>query len=227
MRDEMNTPREPGRTEEETNGLSINNTSTTMEASRPWRAAFNAQCTADMMDDVTAYAAKHANWIETRTRRRDPGLVEELVQDALVDTFAGVVTWEPARCSLALHLKSVIRSRVSHELDHAESYPHDDIDDASEHDVSDAMSARALPSAGNDLDRYADEFETRLRELAKDDDAVHRLIDSYRDGITERRAICRVTRLTASAYHNAHRRLKRLVENLPENLRTAAIEAMA
>jgi hypothetical protein len=179
------------------------------------------------MDDVTAYAAKHASWIEARTRRRDPGLVEELVQDALVDTFTGVVTWEPARCSLALHLKIVIRSRVSHEFDHAESYPHDDIDDASEHDVSDAMLACALPSAGNDLDRYADEFETRLRELANDDDAVLRLIDSYRDGITERPAICRVTWLTASAYHNAQRRLNRLVENLLENLRTAAIEAMA
>ncbi|HEY5934494.1 MAG TPA: hypothetical protein VIU61_07665 [Kofleriaceae bacterium] len=226
MKDDMNTPPESWRTEEEPSTRSIS-TTPTIEATRAWRAAFTAQCTADMMDDVTAYAAKHASWIEQRTRRRDPDLVEELVQDALADTFAGVVTWEPKRCPLALHLKTVIRSRVTHELERAETFEHHALENAAENEVSSAMAATAAPTSGPELDRYADDFDRRLRKLAAGDEGVITLIELYREGVTEKRDVCRVAKMKGAEYHNAHRRLKRLVEKLPQNLRTAAIEEMA
>lgn len=223
MKDDMNTPRESWRTEETSTPIS----NTTNEPSRAWRAAFTAQCTADMMDDVTAYAAKHASWIENRTGRRDPDLVEELVQDALADTFARVVAWEPNRCPLALHLKTVIRYRVIHELERDENFHHVAIENAAEDEVSAAMAATAAPTTGAHLDRFADDFDRRLRKLAAGDEGVLTLLELYREGITEKRDVCRVAKMKAAEYHNAHRRLKRLVEKLPENLRTAAIEEMA
>lgn len=192
-----------------------------------WRAAFKAQLTPDMMDDVTAYAARRASWIENQTGIRDPLKVGELVQDALGDTFAQVVAWDPDRCPLALHLKSVIRSRISNELERAEERHRVDIDDAPEDEVSDAMAATATPSSSSDVDTLADDFASQLRALAHCDEAVLRLIELYVEGITERHLVCRLGKMSKSTYHNAHRRLKRYAQSLPHHLVTAAVEAMA
>lgn len=192
-----------------------------------WRATFNAQLTKAVMDDVVGYVAKRASWIEHQAGRRTPGVIREMVQDAIGDTFAGVVTWDPKRCSLAFHLKSVIRSRLAHEMERAEAYDHVSTDVLSEEALSDAMAAVASPASKPELVEYVDEFAARLRTDAGDDQHVLALIDCYCDGITERREICRDTRMTARAYHNAHRRLKRLVEHLPEHLRRVAFELAA
>jgi hypothetical protein len=192
-----------------------------------WRAIFNAQLTKAVMDDVVAYLAQRASWIEHQAGRRAPGLIREMVQDAIGDTFAGVVAWNPDRCSLALHLRSVIRSRLAHEMERAEAYGHVSTDVLSEEALSDAMAAAAPPASKPELLEYVDRFAAQLRTDACDDRAVLALIDCHREGLVERREICRATRMTARAYHNAHRRLKRLVERLPENLRRAAFEVAA
>src|SRR5688500_2791828 len=83
------------------------------------REQVKAQATDDMMSDVYGYVAKRATWIQHRQGRRTPGLIRELIQDALGDTFAGIVKWDPSRCPLSLHLKTVICSRLSHEYDRA------------------------------------------------------------------------------------------------------------
>jgi len=49
------------------------------------------------------------------------------------------------------------------------------------------------------------------------------LIDCYLEDITERGPICHKAQLTPGEYHNAFRRLKRLAEKLPHDLRTAAL----
>ena len=223
MKAMMTTPQQLGRTEVTLESAAVQAAN---GPSKAWRAAFDAQLTPDLMDDVTAYAAKRAGWIEQRTGRRDPGLIEEMVQDAIGDTFAAVVAWDPDRFPLSLHLKTVIRSRLSHEIERLEAYEHVDVTDTPEAELSEAMETASSTSARADLDRYADDFETRLRELAVDDDPVLRLIDCYRDGITERREVCRITKMSTTTYHNAHRRLKRLVENLPDNLRASALTAL-
>ena len=190
-----------------------------------WRAQFKAQATQDMMDDVYGYVARRATWIEHQQGRRTPGLIREMIQDALGDTFAGIVAWDPSRCSLALHLKSVIRSRLSHELERAEQFAHVGVHDASEVEVSDVME-RSAKTTNPKLDEYVEEFERRLRELAADDEPVLALLESYLAGVSERAQICRATGMTKAAYHNAHRRLKRLADNLPEHLRAAAIDTL-
>jgi hypothetical protein len=191
-----------------------------------WRAQFKAQANADMMDDVVGYVGKRAVWIEHRQGRRAPGLVREMIQDALGDTFAGIVKWDPARCSLALHLKTVVCSRLSHEFDRAEQFQHINVADAPECDVHDALAGDAKP-VDLELDQYVDQFEKRLRLLADGDEAVLALLDVYLEGITERGKVCRATGLTKAAYHNAHRRLKRLAENLPEHMRAAALATIS
>jgi len=191
-----------------------------------WRAQFKAQATQDMMDDVYGYVAKRATWIQHQAGRRSPGLIGELIHDALSDTFAGVVTWDPSRCSLALHLKSVIRSRLSHEFERAEQFEHLDVADASEIELHEALEAEAKTGNPN-LEDYVEEFEKRLRVLADDDEAVLVLLETYLAGVTERAQVCRATGMTKATYHNAHRRFKRLADNLPEHLRAAALAALS
>lgn len=110
-----------------------------------WRAQFKAQANDDMMDDVYGYVAKRATWIEHQQGRRAPGLVREMIRDALGDTFAGIVKWDPSRCSLALHLKTVVCSRLSHEFDRAEQFTHLNVADAPEGEVNDALAADKKP----------------------------------------------------------------------------------
>ncbi|HLL22439.1 MAG TPA: hypothetical protein VK427_09925, partial [Kofleriaceae bacterium] len=74
---------------------------------------------------------------------------------------------------------------------------------------------------------YVEDVVAKLYELPKDDtDAVQILACFARDQI-DRRDIMRVTGLDRLAYHNARRRLVRLVELLPNDLRERAIRAMA
>lgn len=150
-----------------------------------------------------------------------------MVADALGDTFAGVVAWDPLRCPLALHLKSVIRSRLCHELERAEDYPQVDIDDAPEHEVNEALVKAGNASPTKKLGRYVKEFTDRLRVAAEDDPTVLKLIELHLQDVTERRQICHMLGMRPGDYHNAFRRLKRLADKLPEELRTAAVEDLA
>ena len=192
-----------------------------------WRAKYKAQCTQDMFDDVVAYVAHRSSWVERQTGRRAPGSIAEMVQDALGDTWAGVVTWDPSACSLAFHLKTVIRSRLSHELERAQAYNHVSTDELSEEALHDAIEAQHATRASSELADYADEFSRRLVAATGDDPEVLTLIELFREGITERRECCRLGKMTANAYHNARRRLLRLVASLPATLRRAAFDSLS
>jgi hypothetical protein len=192
-----------------------------------WLAAFKAQATQELMDDVVAYVAKRATWIRERQGRAADNVIGSLVVDALGDTFSGVVAWDPMRCPLALHLKSVIRSRLSHELERAEDYQHVDIDQAPQHEVNEALVRAGKASPTKKLSAYVKEFTARLRGAAADDLAVLTLIDCYLDDITERAQICHASGMKPSVYHNAFRRLKRLADKLPQDLRAAALADLA
>ncbi len=66
-----------------------------------------------------------------------------------------------------------------------------------------------------------------LYQLAAGDEAIVQILDCYGRGLLDRRDILRATGMTASTHHNAKRRLLRLVELLPQDLRDEAIRAMA
>jgi hypothetical protein len=192
-----------------------------------WIAAFKAQATQEMMDDVVGYIAKRATWLQQQERSAKD-VINDMVIEALGDTFAGVVAWDPVRCPLALHLKSVIRSRFSHELERIEDFEHVELDDAPEDLVHEAMATAGKTALAptKKLSVYVKQFVDRLRELADDDLPVLKLIDLSLQDITERRHICHMTGMSPSAYHNAFRRLQRLADKIPMNLRTAALDSL-
>src|SRR5215813_9525840 len=69
-------------------------------------AKFRAQLTAELMDHVTLYAVTRAEMVANATGLHDPGRAEDLLQGAITDTLAGIVTWD-GTIPLALHLRQV------------------------------------------------------------------------------------------------------------------------
>ena len=131
-------------------------------------------------------------------------------QDALTDTWLGDVTWDPAKAPLDLHLKRVIRSRTSMTMKHLTRFPrvaaHAPRLDL-EREMSDAMEAERTTGPAADLGAFMDGVVGTLYMLGADDDDVLRILDCFNDGLVDRRDILRATKMTATTYHNARRRL--------------------
>ena len=195
-----------------------------------WEAAFLAQLTHDLADSVAAFAKKRASWLLAKTKRKDDYLWRELYQDAITDTWTGEVTWDPHKAPLDLHLKRVIRSRTSMAMRHLTQFPRVSAHAPKldlEHEMSEAMAANRACERGVDLRTYVDDVIDALYQLAAGDQAVVQLLDCYGRGLLDRRDILRATGMSAATHHNAKRRLLRLVERLPHDLRDEAIRAMA
>ena len=196
--------------------------------SRTWRSTFAAQLTQDLTDDVHAYAVARARWIQRKTDVDDPGLADELTQDAFGDTFAGVVIWDPATAPLALHLKRVIKGRTARMMERDERFPGVRITGSSvrlEQEISEALE-RERENSEADLGAFVDRTIAELRTLAHEDDDVLVLLGAYAHGAIDRREVMRVSGMTSTKYHNAVRRMLRLVERLPAHIRHTAIDAM-
>jgi hypothetical protein len=213
--DESNTPQQLGRTE--------------VAGHDPaWEAAFEAQLTREMVASVMIYAKKRAEWIQRATKRHDTYLARELYQDAVSDTWLGDVAWDPAKLPLELHLKRTIRSRSAARMEHLAQFPEDRVGKLKldlETKMSDAM--EVLQSTDSALTSCIDVIVAKLYQLAGDDTEIIQILTCFANGQLERRDIMRATGLDRVTYHNARRRLVRLVENLPNDLREQAIQAMA
>lgn len=222
MKEPINTPQELGRN---ANAQFASNTEHSIE----WLAAFKAQATPEMMDDVVAYVAKRATWLEHQHGNRVGEVIFEMVNDALGDTFERRVTWDPMRCPLELHLKSIVRSRLAKDLERAENYQIVNVEEAPEHEVNDALTrdGRAPITATKKVSKFVKHFTDELRRQAADDEPVLKIIELHLQDITDRRHICHMTGMRPADYHNAFRRLKRLADKISPDLRAAALDSIS
>jgi hypothetical protein len=221
--------KEPTDTHQELERNTTKLTPTAHEHTAEWLAAFKAQAKQDMMDDVVAYIAKRATWLEHQHGTRVNDVIFEMVTDALGDTFEGRVTWDPMRCPLELHIKSIIRSRLAKDLERAENYQVLDVEEAPEHEVNDALTrdGKAPTTATKKVSKYVKRFTDELRRQAANDEPVLKIIELHLQDITDRRHICHMTGMRPADYHNAFRRLKRLADKIPAELRSAALDSIS
>lgn len=195
-----------------------------------WEASFLAQLTHALGEKVAAFAKRRARYVEGKTRILDPNLARELYQDAITDTWTGDVSWDPQRAPLELHLKGVIKSRTSAMMKRADRFDHVSTHIPSvvlEREVSEAMEEQRAGHDGRDLAGFIDELIEALLLLATGDDEVLQLLGCFGRGLSDRRAVMHETGMSSTAYHNARRRMLRLVERLPQDVRDTAIETMA
>ena len=184
-----------------------------------WRQAFEQQATQESLAQVFAFASMHGAMIETATRCHDPLIARELALDAMADTFAGKVKWDPEKAPLVAHLCRVIRSRTSHELKRAKRFAHLSLE--RDHSIRlEEATSNALALATDDDERTALVERARvsldaMRAAAIRDPDVLRLLDAFSEGVTERSAVMSLTGLSCSEYENTVRRMRRLAKSLP------------
>ena len=181
-----------------------------------WVDDFEKQLTPKLVSGLHHYARARSFSVAAAGRKVDEFYVYELVQDAIEDTWLGVLRWDPTRCSLKMHLKGTITSRTKSHRNHATDNPHEYIGDETdasrlaEQDVS-----CIVTDPQHAMQRvYAHEVLAHLRAAAARDKPVLRILDAYEAGAMTKEQVLDHAHMKERTYHNARIRLKRIVSNL-------------
>jgi hypothetical protein len=193
--------------------------------SEHWIENFDTQCTKLLLKRARRYAAQRAQdlgWEMPGAGAYDP---DELVDNILRDTLAGVLRWDPERRGFARHLYDAVRSRVDRYAKRMAPYPHesvDAVDSAGRSHVMAEIEAQLLadaPEATFDTSLRVDETMHSLQRLARRKPLVRRLLAAFELRVTEKEDVMHLMHLTDAEYDNARRQLARLVALLPRHLK--------
>lgn len=179
-----------------------------------WIAAFESEATAATLLKVHRYAIRRGRGVARVGGRSDAVYAEELVQDALSDTLAGIVRWEPSKLRLATHLIAVIRSRSRHERDRTVRFCHEA--------VSLSLALDTDTTSEQDRILVAQQALSALRAAASGDREVLKILDAYAAGAVEKAEVLQATGLKSVRYTRARKRLRRKTQQLAPELRAAA-----
>ncbi len=142
---------------------------------------------------------------------------DDLVNQVIVDTLRGHLTWDPDAVVLSTHLCGAIRARTSKLLTRRKA--------AAPEEVIDKAQAEREPDADptGELAGLRDVVRKVMTHLfhaamAKNDEGVQLLLMAYEEGVEGRSAIGDATGLSPSDVTNARKRLDRLVAELPPEL---------
>jgi len=186
-----------------------------------WHDAFAAQCTDQLYDVGRRFAARRAAVVARCGGVVDDYYVRELVANAISDTAAGALHWDPAVQSLEAHILDAISRRANHDCSRALRYRHEAVDffdpDAPRALVeeTEAKLADAVPGLWYRPELGPVERVTRLRELAGQEDAhVPLVLDAFEAGAITKADVLHFTGLSDKEYRAARKRLMRLVAKL-------------
>jgi hypothetical protein len=202
--------------------------------SEEWRERFEEQATKTMLDKLHRAARTRLRTFAGRSGHVNRDDVEDVVMSVLRDTLCCVLRWDPDKETLEHHALDAIRFRVRDRWQKELRRKHDLLDE-DEHDrsVSEHAAAGAIVPASlvaDDRERRIqearDEVVAWLRPRCLDKPEVLELLEIYLNGVTEREEVMRDTGMSESTYHNARRRLGRLVQDMPVKLRAAALDAL-
>lgn len=188
-----------------------------------WLLSFDAQYRApELRGRLARFARRRAGIVASTGYPVDDYFVEELVQDVVADTLAGVLEWDHAEVSLEKHVMDAIKSRTRHLYVHNTTFKHERLDD---------LNGRGRAEHERVLSEQADEVAEReaawlhasetLRALgeATDDIEVLQLVDAFENGICRQADVLEHTGLTREQFRAARKRMRTLVEQLPRALR--------
>ena len=198
--------------------------STQFDPSEEWIDAFDEQCTEALFQSARRFAAYRARFLGCGTPRADAYYARELVQNALADTLLGALQWDPSVQSLKHHILDAIRLRARRDRTRAERFPHESIDAGDPDDESSAMAEAEAALAADAANGTAEEMAraaatmSALRTACAGNLPALRYLDAVERGVVARPDLMRIAGLTRDEYHNARRRLARLVTQLPYHL---------
>jgi hypothetical protein len=193
---------------------------------RSRQEAFLEQATDELRHAARHYARRRAAMVRRAGGRIDHLYADELVADALADTWIGTqVSWDPARRSLLEHIRYLIRSRSWKDRESARQRPHVSIDwdSVATTEVNEPNWHAASPPACPPLmGRVTTAVITELQGLASDDEQVLAILGAWRAGLSDRDDVLDYTGLSTETYRNARARVTYLLRKVPQFIRDAA-----
>ncbi len=226
MQEPTDTAAETGRnTDDDT--TEIESTSEAFTPEDPWVDEFNKQLTPKLILSLQNYARPRVLAISYYGRKVDDYDTRAIVQDAIGDTWTGLLRWDPKRWTLEYHLMRAIQGRADKERKRAKDLPHDSIGDgtdASKYAESDA--SEHVADSEHAVQRvYSTETMAQVRALASRDKPLLRVLDAYDAGAQTKDDVLSHTKMKERTYHNAHLRLKRIVRNLTDRKLASKVRA--
>jgi hypothetical protein len=202
-----------------------------------WRSKLEEETTKHTLDKLHRIARARLGIYAGGKQYVHDSDVDEIVFGALGDICTGVVGWDPDRRTLFLHLRDVIRYRVRDQarLNRRRRRNHEELDEDNCGESLEAQAAAGaiLPTVANSdsklemLGDFVDETIDALRPLAALDREVTSLLDVLVRRVVDRDDVLEETGMTIVEYNNAWRRLGRLANQLPAQLRDHALAALA
>lgn len=175
-----------------------------------WRTAFESQASATLLRGLKRCARRHLGWYRG-SRNVSSCDVEDLVANALGDTWAGRLRWVPSRRTLEQHLQSALwyrarNGRRAAALDRTRPLEEDarGVVAAEREAFTDAEGEAAL----------VDRVVGRLRALCPADQELLSVLSAYEAGVFKRRDLLAHTGLSLRAYRATVLRLRRQLERL-------------
>ena len=203
--------------------------------SEAWRETFESQATKPILERLNRIARARLGIYAGGKHRVHDSAVDEIVIGVLGDTWNGTLAWDPERRSLFLHLRDAIKYRVRDQARLTRHRAHDGLEEGDgERSLAERAAAGAvLPTATDDdakvqaLGEFVDSTLDALRPLAVRDREVTALLDALARRVVDRHDLLEETGMTVVEYNNAWRRLARLADELPAQLRDDAVAALA
>jgi hypothetical protein len=191
---------------------------------KAWLDAFEQQSAQPGFEQrLKSYAKMRARMVARAGRHVDDYYHRELVQDAIHDTLTGARVWAPERCELESHLCGVIQSRTHQHFVQASRFKPERLDPALANEVEDALAtARDDSSLAEEASALARRILDDLRALTAEDQELQQLLTAYERGATKKAEVLQITRMISKTYDAARKRLLRLTQQLPADIREAA-----
>lgn len=158
------------------------------------------------------YAKRRCATLQAMGIDADP---TDLVQQVIVDTLSGTLSWKPEACALATHLIGTIKSRTNKLRVRCREFLNrgEQPDGATLHPESQLEAANVWVRIRDAL---------LLDAQNNKDDEVSYVLLAFDDGIHKTEAICEETGLSPEQVKNAKRRMQTLLDALPVDLIQAA-----
>lgn len=202
-----------------------------------WRENVEEQATPKLFERLHRAARARLRTFAGPKGKVNAAEVEDIVSSVVTDTLDGRLTWNPGKESLEQHLLDAVRFRVRDQWERHQPHLHDQLEEGEgadavvEHAAAGAVVPAALESPVTSerngcIKVVHDAVIAWLKPRVADKPEVHRLLELYMQGITERDEVIREGGMNETTYHNARRRLGRLVQDMPAKLRAAALAAL-
>src|SRR3569833_195184 len=144
-----------------------------------------------------------------------------LVQDAIGDTFDGVLAWDPERVTLERHLQCAIHSRTRHDYVHAIRFRQERIDLGTKKTLAEVETT--LARARGEPEDAGARVLAELHQLAARDPDVIEMLRLFGEQVIKKEDIVRETGWNTKRDQATRKRMLRLVQQLPNDVREAAI----